>query len=118
MIAAVPPGRRVWSGLLRIGSSVAALLIVAATALILLPVPVAWFSRWIPWSLIVQIGTIGNRVGPFLVAGPLVGLLAWQAEHPAVRNRRRGVVGDTGRWVVSIAVFSTVIMAVVIFGRH
>ena len=110
-------GPRVQAVLLRVGSGVAALLLVAAAALILLPVPAIWFTRWIPWALIVRVGTIGNRVGPFLLAGPLVGLLAWDAEHPAPRRRGRGPIGGAGRWSLSIATLFALVMAVIVFTR-
>jgi hypothetical protein len=91
--------------------------VVIVAALILLPVPAVWFARWLPWPLIVAIGHLGNRVGPFILAGPLISVLAWQAETPAIHNRHHGRIGGTKCWAVSIGALFSAVMTLIVIAR-
>lgn len=117
MTTPVSPGRLVRSGLLYGASTLVSLGLVMAAALVLLPVPAVWFTRWLPWSLIVTIAHLGNRVGPFILAGPLISVLAWQAETPAIHNRHHGRIGGRRRWAVSIGALFSVVMTVIVLAR-
>jgi hypothetical protein len=117
MVTSVAPGRRVRAGVVLFASDFASLALVVAAALILLSIPAVWFARWLPWPLIVAIGHLGNRVGPFILAGPLISVLAWQAETPAIHNRHHGRIGGRRRWAVSIGALFSVVMTVIVLAR-
>ena len=117
MTTSLLPGRRVRAGFWHLASALAAFGVIGAAALIVLPIPAVWFTRWLPWTLIVTVGHLGNRLGPFVLAGPLVTVLAWEAEQPAVHNRRRGRMGGRIAWALSIGALGSVVMAVLAFGR-
>lgn len=118
MVTSVAPGRRVRSGVVLFPSDFASLALVVAAALILLPIPAVWFARWLPWPLILTIGHLGNRVGPFLLAGPVVALLIWQAEQPPIHNRHPGRVGGRRRWAASVGALFSVLMPVIVLARR
>ena len=117
MTTSLLPGRRVRAGFWPLASVLAAFGVIGAAALIVLPIPAVWFARWLPWTLIVTMGHLGNRLGPFVLAGPLVTVLAWEAEQPAVHNRHRGRMGGRIGWALSIGALGSVLMAVLAFGR-
>jgi hypothetical protein len=111
------PGRPRRSRLFVLGSGFGAAVMMIVAALILLPIPAIWFIRWLPWPWIVRLGSLGNRFGPFLLAGSFVGFLAWDAERSALHNRYLGRVGRRGRCAVSIAGLFTLVMGIVVLGR-
>lgn len=117
MTTPVSSGQRSRSGFYVLGSWAATVVLGIVVALIVLPVPAVWFTRWLPWPVIVRLGTLGNRFGPFLIAGPLVGLLAWQAEHPTPHSHHPGHIGGAGVWAVSVALLFTLVMSLIVFGQ-
>ncbi|MGC8489941.1 MAG: hypothetical protein ACP5QO_17205 [Clostridia bacterium] len=117
MVTPVSPGRPPRSGMFVWSAGAGTVAVSIVVALILLPVPAVWFTRWLPCPVIVRWGTLGNRIGPFLIAGPLVGFLARQAEHPAPHSRHHGRMGGAGVWAVSVAVLYTLVMSVMVLGQ-
>ncbi len=105
-------GRLARAGFWHLAAVLVALGVIGAVALIVVPIPAIWLARWLPWTLIAPVGHLGNRLGPFVLVGPLVTVLAWQAEQPAVRHRRRGRMGGCAGWALS-----SVLMAFLAFGR-
>ena len=117
MTTSLLPGRRVRGGFWPLVSVLVAIGVIGAGTLIVLPIPAVWFARWLPWPLIASVGHLGHRLGPFVRAGSLVAVLAWEAEQPAVHNRCRGHMGGRIGWALSIGAHGSVRMAVLAYGR-